>query len=523
MRRSAFLLALLLLAATNRLASAEVQLNADPMIGVPDSEQTFFGYRVSVDGDVAAVSSFDVVGNGMVYVYRRLGSAGWTLEQRLPGGSGESFFGFQIALSGDTLVAATPTGHAFVYDRTDAGWARGATLAEPDADVLHLQSVALDGDSALLGRTAALGEPFVTPFTRSDGSWQAQDDISAPVGAANFARVIDLDGDTAVVGARGESIGTGAAYVYTTTGSGWTLQQRLAASDAAQASSFGVAVAVLGDTVVVGAHDQPNAGPGAAYVFERGGSVWTQARQVTRQSSIDFGRGVALAPGWLLVGDPEAGGGAGAVYAYPRAESNDGMVLPAAGLSSAAGLGFAVAASPHVALGGAQLQEATGGGSGAVYPFSLNVTPVVSDDVAATPQYQPVAVDVLANDSDADADELVVHHVSAPAHGTTQVDGAGTITYSPDATFKGTDSFDYTVADGAGGFASGTVTVDEIACGEVGLRALDGTPLEGAVSETIDRQVEPLVAGVAVPLASALHSVNCAAVVPVETVVNGSG
>jgi hypothetical protein len=89
---------------------------------------------------------------------------------------------------------------------------------------------------------------------------------------------------------------------------------------------------------------------------------------------------------------------------------------------------------------------------------AVNDAPVATDDTAATTPDTPVIVDVLANDTDVDLDTLSIHSVGAASNGTVTV-GGSTVTYTPDAGFTGTDSFDYTVSDGNGGFDTGTVTV----------------------------------------------------------------
>jgi hypothetical protein len=98
-----------------------------------------------------------------------------------------------------------------------------------------------------------------------------------------------------------------------------------------------------------------------------------------------------------------------------------------------------------------------------VYSFELreapaNTDPVAVDDVAETDHGVPVTIDVLANDTDPDGDDLVVDAVTQPADGTAAIDG-NQITYTPDTGFAGTDSFTYTVADGRGGSDEATITV----------------------------------------------------------------
>jgi hypothetical protein len=89
-----------------------------------------------------------------------------------------------------------------------------------------------------------------------------------------------------------------------------------------------------------------------------------------------------------------------------------------------------------------------------------NSPPTARDDTATTGEGTAVIIDVLANDSDDDGtlDETTVAVQDAPANGSTAVNGNGTISYTPDANFTGTDSFTYTVKDNAGE-ASGAATV----------------------------------------------------------------
>ncbi|NND60857.1 MAG: tandem-95 repeat protein [Gammaproteobacteria bacterium] len=91
-----------------------------------------------------------------------------------------------------------------------------------------------------------------------------------------------------------------------------------------------------------------------------------------------------------------------------------------------------------------------------------NTAPTAVDDAATTDQDMAVTVDVLANDSDVDGDSLTVASVTQPANGNVVDNGDGTVTYTPDAGFFGTDTFTYTVTDGtASSSATVTVTVNE--------------------------------------------------------------
>jgi hypothetical protein len=145
----------------------------------------------------------------------------------------------------------------------------------------------------------------------------------------------------------------------------------------------------------------------------------------------------------------------------------------------------------------------------------VNDDPVANPDAASTPQYTPVSIDVLDNDTDVDGDVLSIAAVSAPSHGEASIED-GKVTYAPGPTFKESDSFSYTVADGHGGTDEGTVTVTAIGCGEDGHEALRDTPFSGVLSGTIDRDVEPAVGSVDIGLARAVHEANCEIVVPAE-------
>ena len=77
-----------------------------------------------------------------------------------------------------------------------------------------------------------------------------------------------------------------------------------------------------------------------------------------------------------------------------------------------------------------------------------NTPPVAAADSAETARGTAVAIDVLANDSDADSDALSVQSVTQPANGTTSISDSGAVIYTPNAPFLGEDSFSYTLSDG---------------------------------------------------------------------------
>ena len=88
-----------------------------------------------------------------------------------------------------------------------------------------------------------------------------------------------------------------------------------------------------------------------------------------------------------------------------------------------------------------------------------NDPPIAVDDLDATDEDAPVTVAVLTNDSDPDGDPLTITSVSDPANGSVVINGDGTVTYTPDANYTGTDTFTYTISDSNGGTDTATVTI----------------------------------------------------------------
>jgi len=95
----------------------------------------------------------------------------------------------------------------------------------------------------------------------------------------------------------------------------------------------------------------------------------------------------------------------------------------------------------------------------AITVTAVNDPPAAADDEVTTCRDTPVAIPVLANDTDPEADVLTVGAVSQPSHGQAAINPDGTITYTPTADYVGADSFTYTAADGAGGQDTAAVSV----------------------------------------------------------------
>jgi VCBS repeat-containing protein len=92
---------------------------------------------------------------------------------------------------------------------------------------------------------------------------------------------------------------------------------------------------------------------------------------------------------------------------------------------------------------------------------NVNDPPVAVDDSDTTPADTPVTIDVLTNDYDTDGDMLIVDSVTQGTDGSV-INNGSNVTYTPDVSFSGTDSFTYTISDGNGGTDTATVSVDII-------------------------------------------------------------
>ena len=91
--------------------------------------------------------------------------------------------------------------------------------------------------------------------------------------------------------------------------------------------------------------------------------------------------------------------------------------------------------------------------------ITVNNQPVAVNDVNVTDEDTAITINVLANDTDADEDELDVISVTQPANGSAVINANNTVTYTPSANFNGTAVFTYTVSDGKEGTDSATVTI----------------------------------------------------------------
>ncbi|MEX2498054.1 MAG: Ig-like domain-containing protein [Wenzhouxiangellaceae bacterium] len=510
-----------------------------------------------VDGDETDNSAS---GAGAAYVFTRDGDGAWSQQAYLKASNtdSEDQFGYSVALDGNTVVVGAPledssatgvdgdqtdnsasvAGAVYVFTRDGTGaWSQQAYLKASNTEEFDRfgESVAIAGGTVVVGANGedsnatgvdgdqtdnsagSAGAAYV--FTRDgDGIWSQQAYLKASNTDVQdfFGGSVAADGDTVVVGAVFEDSNTtgvdgdqtdnsagsaGAAYVFTRNGDGiWSQQAYLKASNTGANDLFARAIAVDGDTVVVGANgedsnatgvdgdqtDNSAFGAGAAYVFTRDGTgTWSQQAYLkasTTNFDDSFGTSVAVDGDTVAVGawfeDSNATGtngdqtdnsasSAGAVYVFTRDGAgtwSQQAYLKASNTDGGDWFGGSVAVESDTVIVGATREDsnATGvdgdesdnsaGWAGAVYVFVPNHPPVAQDDTVATDEDTVLNGDVLADngngaDSDPEGGTLTVSQVNGSSGDVgsqvTLSSGAlltqnanGTFSYDPNGQFE---------------------------------------------------------------------------------------
>ena len=325
--------------------------------GADQGATDFFGRSIAVDGNtmIVGVPQDDEAGGnaGAVYVFVESGG-NWTLEAKLiPSGFGGLFddlFGESVAIDGDTAIIGAPianggeprSGAAYVFTRSGGVWTQQQRVSPGVFQENFGEDVAISGTSFIVGApTQGLGSGSAYVFTDNGGTWTQQSQLAPADGAVNdrFGSAVDIDGDTAVAGARfadGAVPDEGAAYVFTRSGAAWSQQAKLEASDGAGGDLFGQSIAVDGTVVVIGAPradsttimaagpmDDTGADSGVSYVFSGAGANWTETAILVASDEAgtdQFGTDVDVEGGRVIVGsagDSSLFGSAeGSVFAF---------------------------------------------------------------------------------------------------------------------------------------------------------------------------------------------------------------
>ena len=316
-----------------------------------------FGYSVAVSGETVVVGAHlddhtDSDGDtdddeGAAYVFTKpfTGWADMTQTAKLTafGAEASDEFGISVAVDGNTVLVGahqyeSGKGAAYVFTKPYTGWADSNETAKFIASDAAANdefgiSVALDGDTAVIGAyhddhtddgntIGNAGSAYV--FTKVSGVWSQKAKLIAVDGAVNdeFGISVAVNGDTVVVGARQNDTSSGAAYLFTEVSGVWKHVAKLTADDGAANDEFGISVAVDGDTIVVGAHQDDDNGDlsGSAYVFTRDSAGgWRQRDKLTAsagEAGDRYGYSVGVSGDAIVVG----------AYSDDRNEANTGAV-----------------------------------------------------------------------------------------------------------------------------------------------------------------------------------------------------
>ncbi len=296
----------------------------------------WFGYTVSVSGDTIVVGAYQedsnqttitngttssddnsVSGSGAAYVFKRTGST-WSQEAYLkaPNLENSDYFGTKTSVSGDTIVVGAygedsnqttitngttasgvngklDSGAVYVFKRSGSNWSQEAYIKPPNPQsALQFSNAVISGDTIAVGashensnqttitngttassNTSKSFSGAVYAFKRTGTTWAQEAYIKAPNADTydNFGTSISLSGDTIIAGASGEDSNqttitsgstassdnsattAGAAYIFFRSGSTWSQEAYLKSPNAESLDNFGVSAAISGDTVVVGA------------------------------------------------------------------------------------------------------------------------------------------------------------------------------------------------------------------------------------------------------------------------------
>ena len=448
-----------------------------------------FGGSVAIDGDTIVVGADEEDSDGSdpndnsasfagaAYVFTRSGSV-WSEQAYLKASNAGALdqFGGSVAIDGDTIVvgadeedsdgsdpndnSASNAGAAYVFTRSGSVWSEQAYLKASNAEARDRfgLSVAIDGETIVIGsdledsdgsdpnNNSASNAGAAYVFTRSGTEWREQAYLKASNAEASdqFGRSVAIDGDTIVVGAVGEESdgsdpsdnsakSAGTAYVFTRSGTEWSEQAYLKASNAEASDQFGWIVDIDRDTIVIGAPTEDSDGSdpsdssasdaGAAYVFTRSGSVWREQAYLKASNAgagDRFGKTVAIDGNTIVIGanledsnggDPSdnSASGAGAAYIFTRSGSvwSEQAYLKASNAEAGDGFGWSIALSGETIAVGAPSEDSDGSGpsdnsasrAGAAYIFELDAPPTITGPTQVDfTEGETVAIDIEAAD-----------------------------------------------------------------------------------------------------------------------------
>lgn len=288
-----------------------------------------FGTAVDIRGDfaISGTSRYNIAA-GAAYIYAINRDGQWSHYQTLiPDDTQEmAEFGGAAKITEDYIVVASGradigttirAGALYVYDFNGSTWDFNTKLIASDysADAkLGMNNTTIDAE----GNTIVSGAPAdggwigsVYVFERIEGVWTEVQKIENPANTNDtFGIAVAISGDTMVIGANESEDLKGTAYIYSKDINGlWNMDQQISASDGATGDFFGSSVSINGETIVVGAYGSDRV-RGAAYVYQKDISgTWTETQKlVASTQTIDahFGWQCEIKDNMIVVSAPHA-------------------------------------------------------------------------------------------------------------------------------------------------------------------------------------------------------------------------
>jgi hypothetical protein len=312
--------------------SAQIELQK--LEGSLDDAYDAFGQEIAIDGDMMIVGGigggFGGGDPGRAYIYRRIGGC-WVEEAvlaRTSGGKGQHY-GRTVGISGDVAMVGVPyengtgyEGAVYVYERIAGVWTEVGKLTSPSREPDNFGwALALQGDVVVVGDPQDDSGPGIDPgaafvFEKPAGGWTSTSSatkLSASDAAAgdDFGSAVAIDGDTIVVGAYPNRVNStsldGSAYVFERSTTSWSSATQVAILTNAETGGYlGFSVAIDNDRVLLGAPHTSSVAPvkGAAFLYEKPAGGWTDmSAETLRFDTSDAGSAVLLGQDVAIEGD----------------------------------------------------------------------------------------------------------------------------------------------------------------------------------------------------------------------------
>ncbi len=263
------------------------------------NDYDYFGSSVAIDGAYAIVGAYNkqVGGNSMqgkIYIFHRNGTS-WSEQAGLTASDGTTYdlFGKSVAIDGKYAIAGaeiktvgsnSSQGKAYIFYRNGGIWSEQTDLTASDGDAGDYfgSSVSISSNYAIIGASlkdvgsnTEQGTAYI--FYRSGTSWSEQTELTSSDGDASnrFGRSVSIDGNYAMVGAFYKKVGNnshqGKAYIYYRSGTSWSEQAGLTASDGDASDYFGISTSINGNYTIIGASVKDvgsNTDQGQVYFFK---------------------------------------------------------------------------------------------------------------------------------------------------------------------------------------------------------------------------------------------------------------